>query len=132
MLPVVKAGSIFQTVDKPLCKDKMGFGAKPQARSQGASLSALRLIFKSFAFEPPIISPARMPGVYAKRLCTMQSPPSIHNPSTSGRGWGCRQGCLKVSAKSASGRCATERSQRDREFVLLIKKIDFFDKLKPQ
>ena len=40
-----------------------------------------------------------------------------------------RQGCLKVNAQSASGRCATERSQRDREFVLLIKKIDFFDKL---
>ena len=108
----------------------MGFGAKPQARSQGASLSALRLIFKSSAFEPPIISPARMPGVYAKRLCTMQSPPSIHNPSQRGRGLGCRQGCLKVSAKSASGRCATERSQRDREFVLLIKKIDFFNKLR--
>ena len=81
---------------------KMGFGAKPQARSQGASLSALRLIFKSSAFEPPF---------------------------SLGEG---RQGCLKVSAKSASGRCATERSQRDREFVLLIKQIDFFDKLKPQ
>ena len=35
--------------------------------------------------------------------------------------WGCRQGCLKVSVKSASGRCATERSQRDREFVLFTK-----------
>ena len=77
--------------------------------------------------QPPIISPARMPGVYAKRLCTMQSPPSIHNPSPRGRG--CRQGCLKVSAQSASGRCATERSQRDRKFALLIKKIDLFDKL---
>ena len=121
------------TVDKPLCKDKMGclmlfawsvlhpcktlgkqlkhpcFRRSPNASlrsfvgfascktsvrtlssilawSQGASLSALRLIFKSSAFEPPIISPARMPGVYAKRLCTMQSPPSIHNPSTRGRG----------------------------------------------
>ena len=32
-----------QTVDKPLCKYKIGFGAKPQARSQGR--------------QPPIISP---------------------------------------------------------------------------
>jgi len=29
-----------------------------------------------------------MPGVYAQRLCTMQSQPSIHNPSPRGRGWG--------------------------------------------
>ena len=70
------------------CKTSVRTLSSILAWSQGASLSALRLIFKSFAFEPPIISPARMPGVYAKRLCTMQSPPSIHNPSPRGRGLG--------------------------------------------
>ena len=29
-----------------------------------------------------------MPGVYAQRLCTMQSQPSIHSPSPRGRGLG--------------------------------------------
>ena len=103
--------SSYKNVEKPICKNKWGLGRSPNASlrsfvgfascktsvrtqssilawSQGAPLSALRLIFKSSAFEPPIISPARMPGVYAKRLCTMQSPPSIHNPSPRGRGWG--------------------------------------------
>ncbi|MEE0009288.1 MAG: hypothetical protein U0I79_00790, partial [[Eubacterium] siraeum] len=37
---------------------------------------------------PSNIAPARMPGVYAKRLCTMQSQPSIHSPSPRGRGLG--------------------------------------------
>ena len=36
----------------------------------------------------PHSAPARMPGVYAQRLCTMQSQPSIHSPSPRGRGLG--------------------------------------------
>ena len=36
----------------------------------------------------PHSAPARMPGVYAKRLCTMQSQPSIHSPSPRERGLG--------------------------------------------
>ena len=36
----------------------------------------------------PHSAPARMPGVYAKRLCTMQSQPSIHSPSPRGKGFG--------------------------------------------
>ena len=47
-----------------------------------------------------------MPGVYAKRLCTMQSPPSIHNPSPRGRGLG-----------------------MGLESLHYFQKIDFFDKL---
>ena len=45
-----------------------------------------------------------------------------------------RQGCLKASAQSAARRRTAERSQRvrDREFALLFKNIDFFDKLKRQ
>ena len=98
----------LQTVDKPLCKIKWGLGRSPNASlrsfvgfascktsvrtlssilawSQGASLSALRLIFKSSAFEPPF-------------------------PIGEGR-----QGCLKVNAQSALGQCATERSQRGKD-----------------
>ena len=45
------------------------------------------------------IAPARMPGVYAKRLCTMQSQPSIHSPSPLGRGLGIRQGCRDRTPK---------------------------------
>ena len=37
---------------------------------------------------PSNIAPARMPGVYATRLCTMQSQQSIHSPSPRGRGLG--------------------------------------------
>ena len=33
----------------------------------------------------PHSAPARMPGVYAQRLCTMQSQQSIHSPSQIGR-----------------------------------------------
>ena len=43
------------------------FGAKPPTGSRGGS--------------PSNIAPARMPGVYAQRLCTMQSQPSIHSLS---------------------------------------------------
>ena len=35
---------------------------------------------------PSNIAPARMPGVYAQMLCTMQSQLSIHSPSPRGRG----------------------------------------------
>ena len=34
----------------------------------------------------PHSAPARMPGVYAQRLCTTQSQQSIHSPSPRGRG----------------------------------------------
>ena len=36
----------------------------------------------------PHSAPARTPGVYAQRLCTMQSQLSIHSPSPRGRGLG--------------------------------------------
>ena len=42
-------------------------GAKPPAGTRGGS--------------PSNIAPARMPGVYAQRFCTMQSQPSIHSLS---------------------------------------------------
>ena len=57
----------------------------------------------------PHSAPARMPGVYAQRLCTMQSQQSIHSPSPRGRGLG-----LGL------------------ESLLYFKKINFFYKLKPR
>ena len=46
----------------------------------------------------PHSAPARMPGVYAKRLCTMQSQQSIHSPSPGERGF--RQGCRNKDTPS--------------------------------
>ena len=47
----------------------------------------------------PHSAPARMPSVYAQRLCTMQSQQSIHSPSPRGRGLGIRQGCRDRTPK---------------------------------
>ena len=49
-------------------------GAKPPAGTRGGS--------------PSNIAPARMPGVYAQRLCTMQSQQSIRSLSPRERGLG--------------------------------------------
>ena len=112
------------------CKTSVRTLSSILAWSQGASLSALRLIFKSSAFEPPIIAQhgcrACMPKGSA-RCRAHQAYTTLH------RGEG-RQGCLKVNAQSASGRCATERSQRFRGWGLRVFSIfyikDFFYKLK--
>ena len=100
----------------------------------------------------PHSAPARMLGVYAQRLCTMQSQPSIHSLSRGERGFrqGCRNkdtpsfkhGCLQVVEQS---RCRTHRQQtttvaqrQSHQSVLkgigminqkFISKIDFFYKL---
>ena len=54
----------------------------------------------------PHSAPARTPGVYAQRLCTMQSQQSIHSPSPRGRGLGFRQGCRDRTPKGFAGRKA--------------------------
>ena len=68
----------------------------------------------------PHSAPARMLGVYAQRLCTMQSQQSIHSPSPRGRGLGFRQGCRDRTPKGFMqgciqvveyGRCRTHRQQ---------------------
>ncbi len=64
----------FQTVDKPLDYIKTG----SQGRSPRQGLGAVA----------PHSAPARMPGVYAQRLCTTQSQQSIHSPSPRERGLG--------------------------------------------
>ena len=80
----------------------MGFGAKPQARSQDASLSALRLIFKSSAFEPPDNKPSTDAGRVCQKALHDAEPTKHTQPFTEGKGFGVR----------------------DREIALLIKKID--------
>ena len=69
---------------------------------------------------PSNIAPARMPGVYAARLCRTQSQPSIHSPLPRGRGLGIRQGCRDRTPKGfmqgciqvvEHGRCRTHRQQ---------------------
>ena len=65
-------------------------------------------------------APARTPGVYAQRLCTMQNQPSIHCLSPRGRGLGFRQGCRDRTPKGSmqgriqvveQSRCRTHRQQ---------------------
>ena len=72
------------------------FGAKPPYRSSAICATAscsgfVWLTASILAWSrggSPTFSPARMPGVYAQRLCTMQSQQSIHSPSPRGRGLG--------------------------------------------
>ena len=58
-----------------------------------------------------------MPGVYAKRLCTMQSQPSIHSPSPWGMGLG-----LEIENKHFFGKT-------DFFYSLRIIRLDFLFKL---
>ena len=73
------------------------FGAKPPYRSSAICATAscsgfVRLTASILAWSrggsPSNIATARMPGVYAARLCRTQSQPSIHSPSPRGRGLG--------------------------------------------
>ena len=73
------------------------FGAKPPYRSSAICATAscsgfVRLTASILAWSrggsPSNIAPARMPGVYAARLCRTQSQPSIHSPLPWGRGLG--------------------------------------------
>ena len=83
------------------------FGAEPPYRSSAicatASCSGFVWLTASILAwtrggSPSNIAPARMPGVYAARLCTMQSQQSIHSPSPRGRGF--RQGCRNKDTPS--------------------------------
>ena len=73
-----------------------GAGAEPPYRSSAICATAscsgfVWLTASILAWSrggSPTLSPARTPGVYAQRLCTMQSQQSIHNPSPRGRGLG--------------------------------------------
>ena len=90
------------------------------ASCNGFVLLSLCVLAWSRGGSPSNIAPARMPGVYAKRLCMMQSQPSIHSPSPRGRGLGFRQGCRDRTPEGfmqgciqvvEHGRCRTHRQQ---------------------
>ena len=117
----------IQTVDKPIFFLKKGSqGRSPPYRSSAICATAscrgfVWLTASILAWSgavAPHSAPARTPGVYAQRLCTMQSQQSIHSPSPRGRGFrqGCRNkdtpsfehGCLQVVEQS---RCRTHRQQ---------------------
>jgi len=73
----------------------------------------------------PTISPARTPGVYAQRLCTMQSQQSIHSPSHGEGVWGFGKDAEIERPKALQDAKPTKRSYRDREFTLFLKKQTF-------
>ncbi len=118
ILTIVKSVSRFKDIRllKNSCLLKNGVaGAEPPYRSSAicatASCSGFVWLTASILAwtrggSPSNIAPARMPGVYAKRLCTMQSQPSIHSPSPRGRGLGFRQGCRDRTPKGFAGRKA--------------------------
>ena len=77
----------------------------------------------------PHSAPAWMPGVYAQRLCTMQSLwayTALHH----GEGvWGFGKDAEIERPKALQDAKPTKRSYRDREFALFFIKADFFSKM---
>ena len=74
----------------------------------------------------PHSAPARTPGVYAQRLCTMQSQPSIHSLSRGEGVWGFGKDAEIERPKALQDAKPKKRSYRDREISLFFKKTDFF------
>ena len=70
----------------------------------------------------PHSAPAWMPGVYAQRLCTMQSQQSIHSHSPRGRGLGFRQGCRDRTPKDFA------RTQSPQSVLIGIENLLYFSK----
>ena len=68
----------------------------------------------------PHSAPARTPGVYAQRLCTMQSQPSIHSLSRGEGVWGFGKDAEIERPKALQDAKPTKRSYRDREFALFL------------
>ena len=82
-------------------------GAKPPTGSRGGS--------------PSNIAPARMPGVYAQRFCTMQSQPSIHSLSR-GKGVFGKDAEIRTHQSLHEAKLSEcPKGDRDREFALSYK-----------
>ena len=95
-------------VSKPLINIKNGVaGAKPPTGSRGGS--------------PSNIAPARMPGVYAQRFCTMQSQPSIHSLSRGKGVFGKDAEIRTHQALHEAKLSECPKGDRDREFALSYK-----------
>ena len=82
-------------------------GAKPPTGSRGGS--------------PSNIAPARMPGVYAQRFCTMQSQPSIHSLSRGKGVFGKDAEIRTHQALHEAKLSECPKGDRDREFALSYK-----------
>ena len=82
-------------------------GAKPPTGTRGGS--------------PSNIAPARMPGVYAQRFCTMQSQPSIHSLSRGKGVFGKDAEIRTHQALHEAKLSECPKGDRDREFALSYK-----------
>ena len=120
----------FQSVEKPLSLSKMGLrGVAPvQVVShlyhcvvQCFVWLTASILAWSRGGSPSDIAPARMPGVYAQRFCTMQSQPSIHSLSRGKGVWGFGKDAEIERPKALQDAKPTKRSYRDREFALSYK-----------
>ena len=88
--------SAAQAVEKPISLSQNGCLAllallvlhRAKLLASNQSILALGVAPSGVRAAAPHSAPARMPGVYAQGLCTMQSQPSIHSPSPRGRGLG--------------------------------------------
>ena len=104
----LKKSKRLQAVEKPLVNIKNGVaGAKPPTGSRGGS---------------PTFSPARTPGVYAQRLCTMQSQQSIHSLSPRGKGFGDRDREFALSYKKQTFSTSWSRLQKNKRLISAISK----------
>jgi|GEM_PF-3331834 len=88
--------SAAQAVEKPISLSQNGCLAllallvlhRAKLLASNQSILALGVAPSGVRAAASHSAPARMPGVYAQGLCTMQSQPSIHSPSPRGRGLG--------------------------------------------
>ena len=105
-------------------------GAKPPYRSSAicatASCSGFVWLTASILAwtrggSPSNIAPARMPGVYAQRFCTMQSQPSIHSLSRGKGVFGKDAEIRTHQALHEAKLSECPKGDRDREFALSYK-----------
>ncbi len=129
---------MLQTVEKPLVNIKMGCRAllallvlhRAKLLASNQSVLALGVAPSGVRAAAPHSAPARTPGVYAQRLCTMQSQPSIHCLSPRGRGLGIRQGCRDRTPKGFAWTQSPQSVLIGIENSHYLIKTDFFYKLK--
>ena len=115
----------------------MGFGASPQCGfvSRWCRCIVQRLCATDdkhpcfMRAAAPRSASARMPGVYATRLCRTQSQSSIHSPSPRGRGLWFRQGRRYRTPKGFARTQSPQSVLKGIENLLYFIKTDFYYKL---
>ena len=107
-----------------------GAGAEPPYRSSAICATAscrgfVWLTASILAWSgavAPHSAPARTPGVYAQRLCTMQSQQSIHSLSPRGKGFGDRDREFALSYKKQTFSTSWSRLQKNKRLISAISK----------